>query len=52
MMEEYECSNLDLQIEMTYESPKWDPSDKSFAMAERKMLESNGMLREEQDKPS
>jgi hypothetical protein len=50
--EEYERSDLDLRIEMLYELPKWDPLDKRFATAKRSMLDSNGMLQEEQDKPS
>jgi hypothetical protein len=32
--QEYEQSNLDLHIELTYESPEWDPSSNCFSMAE------------------
>jgi hypothetical protein len=43
--EEYEQSDLDFRIDMTYESPEWDPSDERFAKAEDAMLNPDGSMR-------
>jgi hypothetical protein len=43
--EEFERSDLDFRIDMTYESPEWDPSDERFAKAEDAMLNPDGSMR-------
>jgi hypothetical protein len=50
--QEYEQSDLDLRIDMTYESPEWDPSDERFAKAEQAMANDDGQLYEVAAKPS
>jgi hypothetical protein len=45
--EEYEQSDLDVRIDMTYESPEWDPSDERYAKAEASMINNDGSLRNE-----
>jgi hypothetical protein len=43
--EEYEQSDLDVRIDMTYESPEWDPSDERYAKAEASMINNDSSLR-------
>jgi hypothetical protein len=42
--EEFEQSDLDLRIDMTYETPEWDPTDTRFAVAEQSMTDDVGQL--------
>jgi hypothetical protein len=42
---EFEQSDLDVRIDMTYESPDWDPSDERYAKAETSMINNDGSLR-------
>jgi hypothetical protein len=44
--EEYESTDLSLCLELTYESPEWDPSSPMFGEQEAAMLDSNGNLRD------
>jgi hypothetical protein len=50
--QEFKQSDSDLRIEMTYESPDWDPSDDRFAKAEQAMADDNGLLYERTMKPN
>jgi hypothetical protein len=50
--QEYEQSDLDLRIDMTYESPEWDPSDERFAKAEQAIANDDGQLYDVAAKPS
>jgi hypothetical protein len=44
--EEYESTDLDLCLELMYESPEWDPSSPMFGEQEAAMLDSNGKLKD------
>lgn len=50
--QEYENSELDLCIKMTYEAPEWDPSDERFAKAEQAMADNDGLLYDVAKKPN
>jgi hypothetical protein len=50
--QEFEQSDLDLRIEMTYKSPEWDPSDDRFGKAEQAMANDNGLLYKRTVKPN
>jgi hypothetical protein len=45
--EEYESTDLDLCLDLTYESPEWDPSSPMFGEQEAAMLDSYGQLKDE-----
>ena len=42
--EEYDSSDPDMHVHMTYDSPEWDPSDERFAVQEAAMADDDGML--------
>jgi hypothetical protein len=42
--EEFERSDLELQIDMTYETPEWDPIDIRFTVVEQSMTDDVGQL--------
>jgi hypothetical protein len=42
--EEYESTDLDLCLDLTYENPEWDPSSPMFGKQENAMLDSSGRL--------
>lgn len=50
--QEFEQSDLDLQVEMTYESPEWHPLDERFAKAEQAIADVDGLLYDERTKPN
>jgi hypothetical protein len=45
--EEFEQSDLDVRIDMTYKSLEWDPSDERYAKAEASMINNDGSLIQE-----
>jgi ribosomal protein L31E len=45
--EEYESTDLDLCLDLTYESPEWDPSSPMYGEQEAAMLDSYGRLKDE-----
>jgi hypothetical protein len=42
--EEYESTDLDLCLDLTYENPEWDPSSPMFGEQENAMIDSSGRL--------
>jgi hypothetical protein len=50
MREEFEQSDLELRIDMTYETPEWDPTDTRFTVAEQSMADDVGKLVETKER--
>jgi hypothetical protein len=48
--EEFEQSDLELRVDMTYETPEWDPTDTRFAVAEQSMNDDVGQLVETKER--
>ncbi len=48
-LEEYEASDLEDRLELTYESPEWEPKTKKFEEQEESMIDSSGLLRENEE---
>jgi hypothetical protein len=44
--EEFELTDLDLCLDLTYESPEWDPSSSMFGEQEAAMLDSSARLKD------
>jgi hypothetical protein len=44
---EDETTDLDLCLELTYESPEWDPSSSHYGEQESAMLDPHGRLRDD-----
>jgi hypothetical protein len=42
--EEFELSDLSMCIDMTYDSPKWDPTDERFEINKAAMVDEHGLL--------